>query len=162
MPLTIIFATLNVLLEPGANVPSMADILASMRGGIPLKITLTSVLVDDQEMALEFYTKKLGFEKKNDFPVGEDRWLTVVSPEGSAEIELLLEPAGFPPAQVYQKALLDAGIPLASFAVDNIQEEYTRLIGLGVEFTSEPVDTGGATVAVFKDTCGNLIQIHQV
>ena len=126
-----------------------------------MKIKLTSVFVDDQEKALRFYTETLGFIKKKDMPVGQFRWLTVVSPEGPGEVELLLEPNDNPAAEVYQKALREQGIPLSSFAVDDIQEEYERLKDLGVVFHSEPMTIGSATVAVFEDTCGNLIQLYQ-
>jgi catechol 2,3-dioxygenase-like lactoylglutathione lyase family enzyme len=126
-----------------------------------MKIKHTSVMVDDQEKALKFYTEVLGFVKSNDIPLGEFKWLTVVSPEGTNEIELLLEPMGFPPARTYQRALFEAGIPAAVFAVDDIQKEYERMKKLGVAFHSEPTKTGPVTVAVFEDTCGNLIQIAQ-
>lgn len=126
-----------------------------------MKIILTSVMVDDQEKALKFYTEVLGFVKKNDIPLGEDRWLTVVSPEGPDDVELLLEPMGFPPARTYQKALFEAGIPLTSFAVDDIQEEYERMTKSGVVFKTAPTKMGPVTVAVFEDTCGNLIQMAQ-
>lgn len=127
-----------------------------------MKIQLTSVFVEDQEKALRFYTDKLGFVKKQDFPVGEYRWLTVVSPEGSQDVELLLEPNNNPAARTYQQAIFEQGITLAAFGVDDIEKEYTRLCGKGVEFTMEPTDVGTAKVAVFDDTCGNLIQIYQV
>ncbi len=127
-----------------------------------MKIKLTSVMVDHQDNALKFYTEVLGFIKKKDIPMGEARWLTVVSPEGPGDIELLLEPMGFPPAKTYQKALFEAGIPAASFFVENIQKEYERMKKLGVVFRSGPTKAGPATVAVFEDTCGNLIQICQV
>ena len=126
-----------------------------------MKIILTSVMVDDQEKALKFYTEVLGFVKKNDIPVGEARWLTVVSPEGPDDVELLLEPMGFPPARTYQKALFEAGIPLTSFAVDDIQKEYERMKKLGVVFKTAPTQMGPVTIAVFEDTCGNLIQMAQ-
>jgi catechol 2,3-dioxygenase-like lactoylglutathione lyase family enzyme len=126
-----------------------------------MKIKLTSVMVDDQEKALKFYTEVLGFVKRNDIPLGEFKWLTVVSPEGPNDIELLLEPMGFPPARAYQKALFEGGIPSAVFAVDDIQKEYERMKKLGVVFRSEPTKMGPVTVAVFEDTCGNLIQIAQ-
>jgi catechol 2,3-dioxygenase-like lactoylglutathione lyase family enzyme len=126
-----------------------------------MKIKLTSVMVDDQEKALKFYTEVLGFVKRNDIPLGEFKWLTVVSPEGPNDIELLLEPMGFPPARTYQKALFEGGIPSAVFAVDDIQKEYERMKKLGVVFRSEPTKMGPVTVAVFEDTCGNLIQIAQ-
>jgi len=126
-----------------------------------MKIILTSVMVDDQDKALKFYTEVLGFVKKNDIPMGEARWLTVVSPEGPDGVELLLEPMGFPPARTYQKALFEAGIPLTSFAVDDIQKEYERMKKLGVAFKSAPTKMGPVTIAVFEDTCGNLIQMAQ-
>jgi catechol 2,3-dioxygenase-like lactoylglutathione lyase family enzyme len=126
-----------------------------------MKIRHTSVMVDDQEKAFKFYTDVLGFVKCNDIPLGEFKWLTVVSPEGPNDIELLLEPMGFPPARTYQKALFEAGIPAAVFAVDDIQKEYERMSKLGVVFRSEPTKMGSVTVAVFEDTCGNLIQVAQ-
>jgi predicted enzyme related to lactoylglutathione lyase len=127
-----------------------------------MKIKLNSVMVENQDKALKFYTEVLGFIRKNDIPMGEARWLTVVSPEGPDDVELLLEPMGFPPARVYQKALFEAGIPLTAFAVDDIQAEYERLKKQGVKFTMEPTKTGPVTLAVCDDTCGNLIQIYQV
>ena len=126
-----------------------------------MKIILTSVMVDNQDKALKFYTEVLGFVKKNDIPCGEDRWLTVVSPEGPDDVELLLEPMGFPPARTYQKALFEAGIPLTSFAIDDIQKEYERMKKLGVVFKTAPTKMGPVTIAVFEDTCGNLIQMAQ-
>lgn len=126
-----------------------------------MKITLTSVMVDDQAKALAFYTEKLGFVKKTDLPLGEARWLTVVSPEGSAEIELLLEPNSHPAARVFQKALFEDGILATSFESADVQQEYERLTALGVVFRTPPTQAGPATVAVFEDTCGNLIEIHQ-
>lgn len=126
-----------------------------------MKITLTSVLVDDQEKALRFYTEVLGFLKKNDIPMGEHRWLTVVSPETTGEIELLLEPMGFAPSKVYQKQLFDAGIPLTAFAVDDIEMEYERLTRAGVVFRGEPKQMGTVSAVGFEDTCGNIIQIYQ-
>jgi predicted enzyme related to lactoylglutathione lyase len=126
-----------------------------------MKIILTSVMVDDQDKALKFYTEVLGFVKKNDIPVGGARWLTVVSPEGPDDVELLLEPMGFPPARTYQKALFEAGIPLTSFAIDDIQKEYERMKKLGVVFKMAPTKMGPVTIAVFEDTCGNLIQMAQ-
>ncbi|MDH3589507.1 MAG: VOC family protein [Gammaproteobacteria bacterium] len=127
-----------------------------------MKIRLSSVMVDDQQKALEFYTDVLGFLKKQDIPLGEARWLTVVSREAPDEPELLLEPNGFLPAQVYQKELFDAGIPYTAFAVPDVQSEYERLLEHGVVFTTEPMDAGTTIIAVFEDTCGNLIQIYQV
>ena len=127
-----------------------------------MKIKLTSVLVDDQDKALKFYTEVLGFVKKKDFPVGQFKWLTVVSPEGPDDIELLLQPNDNPAAETFQKAIFDQGIPLTAFAVEDIQKEYERMKRLGVVFRMEPTKTGEATVAVFDDTCGNLIQLYQV
>ncbi|MFI2435796.1 VOC family protein [Streptomyces sp. NPDC018693] len=125
-----------------------------------MKIHLTSVFVDDQAKAERFYTEVLGFVKKHDVPLGEkDRWLTVVSPDEPGGPELLLEPVGHPAARTYRDALVEDGIPLAQFAVDDVQAEYDRLRGLGVRFTQEPLEMGSVTAAVFDDTCGNLIQI---
>lgn len=126
-----------------------------------MKIALTSVMVDDQAKALAFYTEKLGFVKKTDVPAGGARWLTVVSPEGSPDIELLLEPTGHPASRPFQKALYDDGIPLTAFASTDIQKEYERLVALGVEFRMPPTPMGPVTVAMFDDTCGNLIQLVQ-
>lgn len=127
-----------------------------------MKIKLTSVIVDNQDKALKFYTEVLGFVKKHDIPMGEARWLTVVSPEAPDEVELLLEPMGFSPAQTYQQALFKAGIPLATFNVDDIQSEYERMEALGVKFKMSPTPMGPVTIAIFEDTCGNLIQLVQV
>ncbi|MGX1564808.1 VOC family protein [Streptomyces sp. NPDC055506] len=124
-----------------------------------MRIHITSVFVDDQEKARSFYTDVLGFVKKHDVPVGTDRWLTVVSPEDLEGTELLLEPSGHPAVQPYKTALVDDGIPAASFAVDDVHAEYERLRGLGVRFTQEPTEMGPLTTAVLDDTCGNLIQI---
>jgi catechol 2,3-dioxygenase-like lactoylglutathione lyase family enzyme len=124
-----------------------------------VRINVTSVFVDDQEKALRFYTDVLGFVKKTDVPVGQARWLTVVSPDNPQGTELLLEPDAHPAAGPYKAALVADGIPVTSFAVDDVQAEFQRLRGLGVRFTQEPVEMGGVTTAVFDDTCGNLIQI---
>lgn len=125
-----------------------------------MKIHLTSVFVDDQAKALHFYTEVLGFVKKHDVPVGEsDRWLTVVSPDQPDGTELLLEPLGHPAARTYRDALVEDGIPLAQFAVDDVKAEYERLSALGVRFVQEPLDMGTVTTAVLDDTCGNLIQL---
>jgi catechol 2,3-dioxygenase-like lactoylglutathione lyase family enzyme len=126
-----------------------------------MKIVVTSVLVDDQEKALRFYTDVLGFEKKDDIPVGGARWLTVVSPQDRDGPELLLEPDQHPAARPFKAALVEDGIPYASFGVDDVQAEFSRLRDLGVRFTQEPMDAGQVTTAVFDDTCGNLIQIAQ-
>jgi catechol 2,3-dioxygenase-like lactoylglutathione lyase family enzyme len=126
-----------------------------------VRIVVTSVLVDDQEKALRFYTDVLGFRTKDDIPMGEARWLTVTSPQDPDGIELLLEPDSHPAAGPFKAALVEDGIPFASFGVDDIAAEYDRLSGLGVRFTQEPVAMGPVTTAVFDDTCGNLIQIAQ-
>ncbi|MFD5768717.1 VOC family protein [Streptomyces sp. NPDC127049] len=126
-----------------------------------MRINLTSVFVDDQETALRFYTDVLGFVLKHDVPLGEDRWITVVSPEAPEGTELLLEPSGHPAVRPYKEALVADGIPATSFAVDDIQAEHTRLTALGVRFTQPPVEMGPVTTAVLDDTCGNLIQIAQ-
>lgn len=128
-----------------------------------MRIALTSIFVDDQRKALSFYTDVLGFTRHHDIPLGEDAWwLTVVSPEAPEGTELLLEPAGHPAVKPYRDALVEDGIPLAQFAVDDVQAEYDRLREHGVVFTQEPTDVGTAVVAVFDDTCGNLIQIAAV
>ena len=127
-----------------------------------MKIKLSSVLVDDQDKALKFYTDVLGFVKKSEIPMGEFKWLTVVSPSGPEDIELALEPTGFAPAKTYQEALLEAGIPATAFAVDDIQKEYERMQRLGVEFRGRPEKAGPETAVLFEDTCGNLIQLYQV
>jgi predicted enzyme related to lactoylglutathione lyase len=119
-------------------------------------------MVDDQEKALAFYTEKLGFVKKTDIPMGEHRWITVVSPEERDGTELVLEPLGFEPARDYQQALFDAGIPLTAFQVDDVDREHEQLEGRGVAFSMAPTDMGPARIAVLDDTCGNKIQIFQV
>jgi catechol 2,3-dioxygenase-like lactoylglutathione lyase family enzyme len=124
-----------------------------------MKITLTSVLVDDQAKALTFYTDVLGFRKKTDMPLGDHRWLTVVSPEAPDGIELVLEPDEHPAAKAFKAALVEDGIPFTSFAVDDVEGEHRRLRDLGVRFTQEPAAMGPVTTAVLDDTCGNLIQI---
>jgi len=126
-----------------------------------VKIKLNSVIVQDQEHALGFYTEMLGFEKKVDIPMGEYRWLTVVSPDEPNGTQLVLEPDAHPAAAPYQKGLYESGVPLTSLSVDDIQGEFERLKDGGVTFTMEPTDVGTAILAVFDDTCGNLIQIYQ-
>jgi catechol 2,3-dioxygenase-like lactoylglutathione lyase family enzyme len=126
-----------------------------------MKIKMTSVLVDDQQKALEFYTSVLGFVKKVDQPAGEFRWLTVVSPDGPDDVELLLEPNEDPAAVTFQQALKEQGIPLTAFAVDDVQAEFERLSALGVRFTMDPTPMGPTTAAIFDDTCGNLIQVYE-
>ncbi len=124
-----------------------------------MKINITSVLVDDQQKALRFYTEVLGFEKKIEIPLGDAFWLTVVSPDEPEGTELLLEPDSHPAVRPFKTALVEDGIPFTSFAVEDVQAEYERLTGLGVRFTQAPVDAGAVVTAVFDDTCGNLIQI---
>jgi catechol 2,3-dioxygenase-like lactoylglutathione lyase family enzyme len=124
-----------------------------------MRINITSVLVDDQEKALMFYTNVLGFVKKTDVSMGEARWLTLVSPEEPESTELLLEPDQHPAARPFKQALVRDGIPFTSFAVDDVNAEFERLRGRGVQFTQEPAEMGPVTTAVFDDTCGNLIQI---
>lgn len=126
-----------------------------------MKIRVTSIFVDDQDKALAFYTEKLGFVKKQDVPLGEFKWLTVVSAEEPDGVELLLEPNDNPAASTFQRAIFQQGIPVAMFNVDDIQAEYERLKALGVRFTMEPTKNGPVTIAAFDDTCGNLIQMVQ-
>ena len=126
-----------------------------------MQLKFISMMVKSQEKALTFYTEKLGFRKMADIPMGEYRWLTVVSPDGIDGVELVLEPTAFPPAQVYQKALYDAGIPANAFITKDIAGDVKRLGGIGVVFRGEPVRTGPITAVLFDDTCGNLIQLVQ-
>lgn len=126
-----------------------------------MRIVLTSVMVNDQQKALEFYTGVLGFVKKNDVPLGEHRWLTVVSPDQPDGPELLLEPNEHPAAKPFQRALHADGIPLASFGVADVDKEHERLVARGVRFTMPPTQMGPVKLAVFDDTCGNLIQMAQ-
>lgn len=127
-----------------------------------MRINLTSVLVHDQDVALRFYTEVLGFVKKTEIPLGEHRWLTVVSPEDPDGCELVLEPDAHPAAKPFKDALVSDGIPFTSFAVRDVRAEYERLRALGVRFTQEPADMGPVSTAVLDDTCGNLIQLTQV
>ena len=128
-----------------------------------MKIVVSSISVQDQKKALRFYTEKLGFIKKQDIPLGDASWLTVVSPEEVDGVELLLEPnAQYPAMKALKEALVSDGIPFTTFQVKDIYAEYERLKSLGVEFTIEPSDMGSTIVAIFDDTCGNLIQIHQL
>lgn len=127
-----------------------------------MRIIVSSIFVEDQDKALEFYTKTLGFVKKHDVPAGEFRWITVVSPEDQEGTELLLEPNDHPAAQEYQKKIYADGIPATMFAVTDIYSEYKRLSSNGVKFTMEPTAMGNLTIAVLDDTCGNLIQIAQM
>ena len=126
-----------------------------------MQIKYVSVMVEDQERALHFYTNILGFRKVADVPAGEYRWLTVTSPDGPEGVELLLEPMGFPPAREYQRALFDAGIPATAFVTHDIQGDFERLRSAGVVFRGEPLDMGTVVVVAFEDTCGNLIQLVQ-
>jgi glyoxylase I family protein len=125
-----------------------------------MRIKLSSLMVDDQDKALAFYTKVLGFQKKMEIPVGEYRWLTVVAP-GRDDLELTLEPNANPAAKVFQQAMFQQGIPLNAFEVGDLDAEFARLRGLGVVFTVEPTQAGPVRIAVFADTCGNLIQLYQ-
>ena len=126
-----------------------------------IRIVVTSILVDDQQRALKFYTEKLGFQKKVEVPLGEHSWLTVVSAEDPDGVELLLEPDAHPAAGQFKKALVEDGIPITSFGVDDVRAEYTRLVASGVRFTQPPVAMGPVITAVLDDTCGNLVQLAQ-
>ncbi|MBI1354558.1 MAG: VOC family protein [Acidobacteria bacterium] len=127
-----------------------------------MRIYITSVFVDDLSKALDFYTRVLGFQVKHDVPIGESRWLTVVSPEAPEGTELLLEPSGHPAVKPFKDALVEDGIPAASFQVDDLDAEHNRLRDLGVSFTMAPMDAGPVRMAVLDDTCGNLIQLVQM
>ena len=126
-----------------------------------MRISLASVLVDEQDKALRFYTEVLGFKQKHDVPMGEHRWITVVSPDDPDGTELVLEPDEHPAVRPFKEALVADGIPFTAFAVDDVRTEFERLRGLGVRFTQEPTEMGPVTTAVLDDTCGNLIQIQQ-
>ena len=126
-----------------------------------MKIKLTSVMVDDQDKALRFYTDVLGFAKYRDFPVGGFRWITVVSREGYPDVELALEPNANPAGRAFQTAMFEQGIPVAAFEVADIRSEFRRLKGQGVVFSVEPTQAGEIMLAIFADTCGNLIQMYQ-
>jgi predicted enzyme related to lactoylglutathione lyase len=126
-----------------------------------MQIKLTSILVDDQAKAQKFYTDVLGFETKLDFPVGEYRWITVISPEGSDDVQLALEPNANPAAKNFQEAMFAQGIPLAAFEVRDLAAEFERLKKRGVTFVKEPMSAGPVKFAIFSDTCGNLIQLYQ-
>ena len=143
-------------------IKKVKKILNTAKGKNNLKINLSSVFVEDQNKALKFYTETLGFVKKEDIPLGEFRWLTVVSADGPGYLELVLEPNILEAARTYQSKLFKQGIPLNSFEVDDLQSEYERLKKLGVQFTIEPTKSVGSIMAIFNDTCGNLIQIYQV
>lgn len=126
-----------------------------------MRIKLNSIMVDDQDRALAFYTDILGFTKKHDVPAGQYRWITVVSPEGPDDLELVLEPNANPAGRTYQEALLAQGIPVTAFEVTDLAAEFERLTALGVAFTQRPTDAGPVRIAVLADTCGNLIQLYQ-
>ncbi|KYF80735.1 glyoxalase [Sorangium cellulosum] len=126
-----------------------------------MRIKLNSIMVEDQERAAKFYTEVLGFKKKHDFPVGEYRWITMVSPEGPDDVELVLEPNANPAAKTFQQAMFAQGIPLTAFEVTDLQAEFARLKERQVAFTQEPTPMGPVMIAVFSDTCGNLIQLYQ-
>jgi len=127
-----------------------------------MRISFASVFVSDQDRALAFYTDVLGFVKKTEVPAGEFRWLTVVSPEDPDGVELLLEPDDNPAARTFQRAIREQGIPATSFGVADVRAEHERLRALGVEFTSPPAEAAWGISAVLDDTCGNLIQLHQL
>ena len=126
-----------------------------------MRIKLNSIFVDDQDKALTFYTEVLGFRKSKEIPVGEFKWLTVVSAEGPDDVELVLEPNANPAARAFQESIFRQGIPITAFEVDDVRAEYERLKRLGVMFTAAPTEAGPVTIAVFSDTCGNLIQLYQ-
>jgi len=126
-----------------------------------MRIKLTSIMVDDQDKGLRFYTEILGFKKKHDIPVGEYRWITVTSPEGPDEVELAPEPNANAAGKAFQEAMFSQGIPIAAFEVSDIAGEFARLTARGVAFTRQPAPAGPVTIAVFADTCGNLIQLYQ-
>jgi catechol 2,3-dioxygenase-like lactoylglutathione lyase family enzyme len=141
-----------------AKVGDSAEALAGTEGSW-MRINMTSVLVDDQDRALAFYTDVLGFVKMTDIPVGEYRWLTVVAPDDPGGTQLVLEPDSHPAARPFKRALVADGIPFTSFAVDDVNDEHARLVARGVHFTQPPTSLGDVTTAVFDDTCGNLIAI---
>jgi len=126
-----------------------------------MRIKLTSVMVDNQDKGLKFYTEVFGFLKKHEIPVGQYRWITVTSPEGRDDLELALEPNANPAGKAFQEAMFKQGIPIAAFEVSDVQGEFKRLKGLGVVFTKEPTQMGPVTIAICADTCGNLVQLYQ-
>ena len=126
-----------------------------------MRIKLNSIFVDNQDKALNFYTRVLGFKKSKEIPVGEFKWLTVVSPEGPADVELVLEPNANPAAKAYQEAIFKQGIPITAFEVDDLRAEHERLKSVGVMFTMQPTNQGTVMIAILADTCGNLIQLYQ-
>jgi predicted enzyme related to lactoylglutathione lyase len=145
-----------------SQIVSRVPYIANTKGGNNImKIIVTSIFVQDQDKALEFYSETLGFVKKEDVPAGEFRWITLVSPNDQDGTELLLEPNVHPAAREYQKKIFNEGIPATMFGVTDVRKEYKRLMEQGVKFTMEPTKMGEVTLAVFDDTCGNLIQIAQ-
>jgi predicted enzyme related to lactoylglutathione lyase len=127
-----------------------------------MRIKLSSIFVENQDRALEFYTSVLGFKKSKEIPMGEFKWLTVVSPDGHQDVELVLEPNANPIARTFQEGIFNQGIPITAFEVDDIEAEANRLKKKGVQFTMDPTDAGPVKIAIFSDTCGNLIQIYQL
>jgi len=152
---------LVLLVAAGAGCADLGKSAAESPAEGVLRIKIASIFVDDQEKALEFYTKVLGFTTKDDIPVGEFRWLTIVSPGAPEGMELLLEPNVLDAARSFQQALFEEGIPATTFFVDDIQAEFDRLSALGVVFTLKPTGAGSVTIAIFDDTCGNLIQLTE-
>ena len=126
-----------------------------------MQLKFVSLMVEDQERALDFYTSVVGFEKMADIPMGEYRWLTITSPDGIEGVELVLEPMAFPPSRTYQKAMFDAGVPATALITQDIAADVARLKARGVKFRGEPVSMGPITAVVFEDTCGNLINLVQ-
>ena len=153
----VLASAIVLMLLFGSSVSASQDAEQTSHGN--LEIRVASVFVDDQDKALKFYTEILGFKVNDDIPVGEYKWLTVVSPDNPDGTELLLEPNANPAAKTYQKAIYDQGIPATALFVDDIQAAFERLKNLGVKFTTEPTEAGAVTIAIFDDTCGNLIQI---
>ena len=151
----------TILLVFGVSLLLSQNIFSQTSEGNAMKIIHTRIFVNDQDKALKFYTETLGFVKKNDVTNGEYRWLTVVSPDNQDGIELILEKNDNPAAKTYQQAMFEQGTPATMFGVTDIQAQYKRLKAKGVSFTMEPTDIGPATIAIFDDTCGNLIQISQ-
>lgn len=153
----------SIQIQPVALVPSRSarTFGHSLIYEAAMQFKFMSVMVEDQERALKFYTSVLGFQKMADISMGKYRWLTVTSPDGIEGVELVPEPLGFPPARTYQKALFEAGIPSAAFITRNIGAEFERLKSLGVRFRAEPKKMGAITAATFEDTCGNIINLVQ-
>ena len=159
--ITSVCILISLIVLPVASAQDSTQTPKSNTENTMLKIKLTSVVVDDQEKAEKFYTEKLGFTIKHDIPMGEYKWLTLVSPDEPDGTELALEPNANPAAKTFYKAMFEQNIPVAAFTVDDVQKTYEALKAKGVDFTMEPKDVGMAIIAVFNDTCGNLIQIMQ-